>query len=287
MKRTALIAAVCLALAACAQPKEQKVMARFVPERADDFVWENNLVCCRCYGKALEGNPTSPGFDVWVKLPGALVANEWYSHIGEHGSEGYYHHDHGGKDCYKVGVSLGAGASAPVVDGKLCLPATNYRSWEILEEGPEKVVFALTYPEWEVAEGVTAALTKTVTVVPDTYFFKVEDVYTTNADSLCIAAGVFRHVKQGTIEEELTLENGYAIWEKASDTKAEPEEGRIGVAVVMPGAECVQITEDGVHGLVTKTVKSGETLTYYAGNCWSKGKLTTAEAWFETVKAVK
>ena len=47
-----------------------------------DFVFENNLIAGRFYGKALEGNPTSPGIDIWVKLPGALVAK-----INESGSD--------------------------------------------------------------------------------------------------------------------------------------------------------------------------------------------------------
>ena len=79
-------------IASCA-PKEQKVMARFVPERSDDFVWENNYVCYRAYGEALEGNPTSPGFDIWVKTPGALVADERYRMELEEGLS--YHIDHG------------------------------------------------------------------------------------------------------------------------------------------------------------------------------------------------
>ena len=47
-------------------------MARHVPERADDFVFENNLVCGRIYGQALEGNPTSPGIDIWVNEEGKM-----------------------------------------------------------------------------------------------------------------------------------------------------------------------------------------------------------------------
>ena len=62
MKR---IFTVLLALAAlCACSQEKKVMARYVPERSDDFVFENNLIAGRFYGKALEGNPTSPGLRV-------------------------------------------------------------------------------------------------------------------------------------------------------------------------------------------------------------------------------
>ena len=126
-------------------------MARHVPERADDFIFENNLICGRIYGQALEGNPTSPGIDIWVKLPGALVADQRYKDELENGKT--YHKDWGnGKDCYKVAVSLGGGASAPLVDGQLCYPATNWRSYEILSKTPEEVVFVLTYPAWQAGD---------------------------------------------------------------------------------------------------------------------------------------
>ena len=65
---------------AVAEVSGPRVMARAVPERKDDFVFENDLIAGRFYGKALEGDPTSPGIDVWVKLPGALVADDWYAH---------------------------------------------------------------------------------------------------------------------------------------------------------------------------------------------------------------
>jgi pectinesterase len=269
-------------LFACKAP-EQKVMARFVPERADDFVFENNLVAGRFYGEALEGNPTSPGVDIWVKLPGALVANDWYAHAVEDG--GYYHHDHGGKDCYKVAVSLGGGASVPFIADSLRFPATNYRSYEILTEEPEKVVFVLHYPAWDAAEGISVALDKKVTVCADTYFVEVEDTYTfSGADSLVVAAGIKLHGAQETIVEKLAAEDRYAIWEKASDQSVEPEDGMLGVAVVMPGADEVVLREDLDHALLLKKVVSGEKVCYSFGSCWSKGDLQTADAWFDVVR---
>ena len=241
MKRTAVILAFAavFALAGCKQqPAEPKVMARFVPERADDFVFENNLVAGRFYGKALEGNPTSPGIDIWVKLPGALVADTWYPEAQK--DPNYYHHNHGGKDCYKVATSLGGGASAPLIDGRLAMPATNYRSWEILEQTPDKVVFVLHYPEWEAAEGVKVSLDKQVTVVADSYFCRVDDTNKfTGAYKLTIAAGLLRHSAQQTIEQERLTPIAYAIWEHASDQSVEPEDGMLGVAVVVQGAENV------------------------------------------------
>ena len=287
MKRFVFAALALFALAACT-PKEteQKVMARFVPERSDDFVFENNLIAGRFYGQALEGNPTSPGIDIWVKKPGALVADAWYAEAVK--DPEYYHHDHDGKDCYKVAVSLGGGASAPLIAGKLALPATNYRSWEILEQKPDKVVFVLHYPEWEAAEGVLVSLDKQVTVTADSYFCRVDDKYSfSGAEELCIAAGLLRHGAQQTIVEEMQGDDRYAIWEHASDQSIEPEEGFLGVAVVMDGAQQVFADPELDHSLCTRIVRSGETLTYWFGSCWSRGDIQNAQAWFDLVKKQK
>ena len=289
MKKQAIILAFAavFALAGCKQqPVEPKVMARFVPERSDDFVFENNLVAGRFYGQALEGNPTSPGIDIWVKMPGKLVADVWYAEAQK--DPNYYHHNHDGKDCYKVAVSLGGGASAPLIDGKLAMPATNYRSWEIVEQTPDKVVFVLHYPEWEAAEGVKVSLDKQVTVCADSYFCRVDDTYKfTGAETLTVAAGLLRHSAQETIEQERLTPVSYAIWEHASDQSVEPEDGMLGVAVVVPGAKDVCVHEDLDHGIATREIKSGEVFTYCFGSCWSKGDLKTAEEWFAEVEKQK
>ena len=284
MKKLLILSALLLTLAGCESAPEPKVMARYVPERSDDFVFENNLVAGRFYGKALEGNPTSPGIDIWVKLPGKLVANQWYE--GAMKDPDYYHHNHGGKDCYKVSVSLGGGASAPLVNGQLSLPPTNYRSYDILEETPEKVVFVLHYPAWEATEDWTVSLDKKVTVVADSYFCEVEDTYTfTGTETLEIAAGVNRHPAQNPDPEEYISIDRYAIWEPASDQSIEPEDGMLGVAVILQDGEYSYITDDEVHGLCVRTVASGEPFRYKFGSCWSKGKIKSAADWFDLVEA--
>lgn len=289
MKRYALILAFAaiFALAGCNQPaEEQRVMARFVPERSDDFVFENNLIAGRFYGAALEGNPTSPGIDVWVKLPGKLVADKWYAEAQK--DPEYYHHDHGGKDCYKVAVSLGGGASAPLIDGRLAMPATNYRSYDILRQEPDTVVFVLHYPEWEAAEGIKVSLDKQVTVCADSYFCRVDDSYKfTGADSLTIAAGLLLHVAQETITHDMKGNGRYAIWERASDQSVEPEDGMLGLAVYVPGSQDIILDDDLDHAIIIKSVKSGEPFTYYFGSCWSKGELKTPKDWFDEVKKLK
>lgn len=271
-----------LALTGCKNTSEQKVTARAVPERADDFMFENNLIAGRFYGRALEGDPTSPGLDIWVKLPGKLVADEWYAKALEDG--GYYHRDHGGKDCYKVGVSLGGGASVPFVNGNLCWPETNYRSCEILEKTADKVVFVLKYPAWTLGEG-GVSLDKKVTVKADSYFIDVEDTYIfSGTDKLTVAVGFKLHGEQNTVQDKIESKDRIAIWEKASDQSVEPEDGMIGVAVVMPDADSVLYSGDLDHALLLKEISSGETISYSVGSCWSKGDIKTSSAWFDLVR---
>jgi len=285
MKKALLLLATISVFASCAPKQEPKVMARFVPERMDDFVFENNYIAGRLYGQALEGNPTSPGVDIWVKTAGPLVADQRYKDELENGKS--YHIDWGnGKDCYKVAVSLGGGASAPFVDGKILFPQTNFHEWKIMEQTPETVSFVLKYPQWSY-EGVSISLDKKITLTADSYFCKVEDCYTfEGTESLPVVAGVFRHPTQNTIEEERVETDRYAIWEHASDQSVEPEDGMIGVAVYMPGADSTFVMEDCSHGVCLKTVKSGEALSYYFGNCWSKAEIKTVGEWFKLVDSL-
>jgi hypothetical protein len=49
-----------------APPQEPLVLGRAVPERKDDFAWENKIVAYRIYGPALEATgEISSGIDVW------------------------------------------------------------------------------------------------------------------------------------------------------------------------------------------------------------------------------
>lgn len=287
MKKFVFAALALVCALACSPKKEEapKVMARAVPERADDFVFENDLIAGRFYGKALEGNPTSPGLDIWVKLPGELVANDWYEHAVSEDPD-YYHHNHGGKDCYKVAVSLGGGASAPLIGGELRYPATNYRSYEMLEETPTRVRFALNYPAWEV-NGVPVSLRKEVSLEAGSYFADVTDYYTypDSAGILTVAAGFKLHQAQNTVEKAHRGVSRYAIWEHASDQSIEPEDGMLGVALIAPDIDDRYIGPDFEqdHVLFITVVRPGEPFHYRIGSCWSKGDIKTAEDWFALV----
>ncbi len=279
MKKLLLFATAIIIFAGCTD-RTPKVMARAVPERFDDFVWENDYVAYRAYGIALEWQVISPGFDVWVKKGGSLVADEWYK--GATQDPDYYHHDHGGKDCYKVSKSLGGGASSPIVNGELVFPDHNYASSEINEQSPDHISFTLKYNPWTV-DGHQISLSKQITVFADGNFCKAIDTYSGDFDTLTVAAGIIRH----EILDEFSDTDRFAFWEKASDQSIEPEDGLIGLALCMPDADSIVIAGPANHSVALKSIIPGETVTYYFGSCWSKGNIPTSEKWFETVKAFK
>ncbi len=88
------------------EPIESKVYGRLVPERKDDFTWENDKIAFRVYGPALQKTgEISNGIDVWTKRTDKLVIDKWYA--DELSGKSSYHHDNGeGLDMYKVGASL-------------------------------------------------------------------------------------------------------------------------------------------------------------------------------------
>lgn len=98
-----------------------KVFARYVPERLDDFAWENDKVAHRTYGPALAAPDTekrgkevlvTSGLDVWCKRVSYPIVDRWYNKGHDH-----YHKDEGeGMDMYQVGTSRGCGGTG-VWDG--------------------------------------------------------------------------------------------------------------------------------------------------------------------------
>ena len=57
----------------------------------------------------------------------------------------------------------------------------------------------------------------------------------------------------------------------------------IGLGLVMPDADGAALMEG--HSVLCKEIASGETVTYWFGNCWSKGgDIATAQEWFDLVE---
>ncbi|HEV2761394.1 MAG TPA: DUF4861 family protein, partial [Pyrinomonadaceae bacterium] len=257
---------------------EPKTFARHVPERHDDFAWENDRVAFRTYGPALEtANPgalVSSGVDVWTKRTRNLVIDKWYK-MGE----AWYHKDQGeGLDMYSVRQSRGCGGSG-VWDGKRLHTSRNYKSWRVLANGPVRTVFELVYDTWD-AGGVKVSEVKRVTLDAGHNLNRVEStVRFEGAPQINFGFGVARH-KNWKTEVDQSKQNGWlSLWENTGET------GSLGCAVATDPARVTDFTEEEVnkddhnHLLIT-TARPNETVRYYTGAGWDRsGDFADRKAW--------
>lgn len=250
-----------------------EAFGRTVPERYDDYAWENNKVAYRLYGPALETSPeklVTPGIDVWVKCTDKLVIDEWYA-------RGNYHHNYGdGMDCYKVGVTLGSGASLPFAGGKFWMMGHNYATARTLDNGPIRTSVELTYAPFDV-DGTPVTLTKIISLDANQRFNRMDNIYEGAFTEMPIAAGFVRH----DVKQILTGEGWMALCEAVSDSKDPARDGDINLGVILPGAE--MLTDTLGHAVAVKAVKPGRTLTYYAGSGWSQGGVEDMKEWIEEI----
>lgn len=252
-----------------------KAFARFVPERKDDFAWENDRIAFRMYGPALQATgEVSSGVDVWVKNVRRLVINKWYA--GED-----YHTDHGeGLDCYKVGPSRGCGGIA-VWDGKKIFTSKNFTKWKIIANGPVRTIFELSYAPWE-ANGVKVSETKRVSLDAGSNLNRFQSTFTsTKKDKeLMIAIGVVKHQNRGLGNFYSSKLGIFGNWEKNDGSS-----GFTGCGVIIQPNLIADTIETNEHNLFIVKNKPTQQLVYYAGAGWSKsGDFENKEKWFNYLK---
>jgi hypothetical protein len=245
-----------------------EVYGRAVPERMDDFAWENNRIAYRMYGPALEATgEISNGIDVWVKRTDSLIINKWYKMED-------YHNDHGeGLDCYKVGRSLGAGAMAPFANGKLWL-GNNYTSAKVLANGPVRISFLLTYKPFDV-NGQQVYESRLITLDANSNLNRVQEFYSSNMEGIPVAAGIVS--RDGGVVKSDTNLGWLAYWEPTSGAN-----GNTGLAAVIPERDVKVLTDQGHHLCSTTYTKP---FCYYEGASWSKAGFKSEADWFAYVNA--
>lgn len=251
---------------------EAKAYGRYVPERMDDYAWENNLVAYRLYGPALAVEMETPGMDVWVKCTDDLIIDKWFK-------ENDYHHNKGeGMDCYKVGTTLGAGACVPVSGGALVLGG-NYATQRNLDNGPLRTSVLLTYAPVEV-DGKNVAVQRIVSLDADSRFNRVETLFEGGFDKLEFAAGAIMH----DVKELVHTDDYVAFTEAASDSRQPEIDGNISLAVVMPSA--AGYAEIDGHAVLTGEATSGTPVVSFIGSGWSQGGVASHEDWVKLTERV-
>ncbi len=249
---------------------------RYVPERKEDFAWENDKIAFRMYGKELEKTPKEMayGIDVWVKRVSRLILNERYK-------RGDYHIDHGdGLDYYHVGFTLGAGNMMPLDNDTICY-SKNYTSYKVLDNGPLRTTFQLFYDEWKVGKQTVTAV-KTISLDAGSQLNKITVAYKANgSDSLPVVTGII--TRKGSGVKYLNEQAGImAYWEPQHE-----KDGTTGIACLLQ-TPIAQMNDNKGQLVAQANTSVGNIITYYAGAAWDKaGEITNADAWIKYLNSYK
>ena len=264
--------------------KEAVAYSRFVPERTDDYAWENDKIAFRTYGptgqkEALEGvagSTLSSGIDIWLKRTNKSIINKWYAeHVK---SPGYYHTDHGeGYDPYHVGNSRGLGGIGIFEDDSLYV-SQNFMEYKTIASGPLKTIFELSYDPWG---PYNVKETKRISLAVSSNFSKFEISLEAEDGIPNYATGITLHNNQG--EYEINEEEGWVMhWESIDDAKV-GEGIVIAPAAIDSAFAYVSKVPDQSNLLITTAPK--DKFTYYAGFAWEKsGDVSSKEDWIKMLK---
>lgn len=255
--------------------KEQyKAFGRFNRERFDDFVWENDRIAHRTYGKALEtweGEPLSSStIDIWSKRTAKMVVNDWYLSDD-------YHTDHGdGADFYSAGLSRGCGGNGLWAADRLWT-SRNFVNSRVLANGPIRVMFELEYAPFQV-DNINVSEVKRITLDAGSQLDRFQSSYkqfTRPGQTQKLTTGIGLK-KTGGEQVEANAERGWLIkWEKV-----EKNAGNQGLALIVDPKTLDKQTEDKLNHLLLVKVPEKDVVSYWAGFAWDKaGQITDAAAW--------
>jgi hypothetical protein len=269
-----------------------KAFARYVPERLDDFAWENDKIAHRTYGPALAA-PDEPkvgkevlvtsGLDVWCKRVAYPIVDRWYNKGHDH-----YHKDEGeGMDMYQVGPSRGCGGTG-IWNGQQLAVGRNYKTWKVIANGPIRAIFELSYDAWD-AHGAKVSEVKRFTVDAGHNLDQIESTFTVAGGpprDLVVAVGLNKNPtdkgQEPKIEVTRTAASGSLtqwVVQKTND--------QLGTAVIIPAASFQGFAEDDRNLLALAKIASGQPLRYFAGAGWSRaGEFTTSASWNVYVAAI-
>jgi len=254
-------------------PKAENLAhSMFVPQRYDDFAWENDRIAFRMYGPALQNavgkdQLTSSGIDVWVKSVRYPILEKWYK-------SGDYHEDHGeGMDCYGVGTTRGCGGIGIWKNDKLYL-SENYSNWKIIANGPIRTIFELTFNPWDVA-GVKVSEVKRISLDLGSNLnciesrFKVDD-----NQQLQVAIGIVLH--DANEDSVYTTGDGWiGYWEPTGEGK-----GTTGCGIVIDQKVKKKFRRFEKHCGAIVNLPADKKLVYYTGACWDKsGDFAKQDDW--------
>lgn len=249
------------------QPCDTLVWSRYVPERMDDYAYENNVIVGRIYGPALK-SPRTFGPDVWIKNTSRFVFDDWLALRD-------FHRNHGeGMDCYMVGSALGGGACTPLAGDKVSV-GDNYLTWKRLSNGPIRTEAEFTYPPIDV-DGVEVTTVRSLSLDASSRLVHWTTAFeAAGRDSLDIVVGAVLH----DVISIVYGDDYVSFTEWASDSKTPQIDGKISIGVILSDRfKAVPCEMDG-HAVLKFRVKCGETVDYWTASGWDQGGVESPEAW--------
>ena len=245
--------------------------SRFVPERTDDYAWENNRVAFRTFGPVaqkmkedgVKGGTLSSGIDAWLKRVEYPIINKWYKRNDV--KKGAYHKDHGeGLDNFHVGVSRGVGGIAVKVDTAYYF-SKNFTSYKTITTGPIRTSFVLTYATWD-ANGKQIEETKNISLDYGQNLSRFEiEIDGVNQ----ISAGLTLHKKQGITSQNVT-QNWISHWETLDDS--ELGTGIVSAKKYFSGFDKYMSPKKDESNLFAHLNVVNGKVVYYTGFGWKKSK---------------
>jgi hypothetical protein len=253
--------------------------SRFVPERTDDYAWENNKVGFRTFGPTaqkmiedgVKGGTLSSGIDAWLKRVEYPIINKWYKR--DETEKGAYHKDYGeGLDNFHVGVSRGVGGIAVKRDSTYYI-SRNFTNWKTIATGPIRTSFVLDYADWD-ANGQTITERKHISLDYGSNLSRFEiEISGTDA----IYSGLTLHEKEG-VDTQNKSSGWISYWEPLDDSE-------LGTAIVVPDNNMLSSElfdsplKDWSNLYAEIKVNNGKAV-YYAGFGWKKAKeITLKDKW--------
>ncbi len=257
-----------------------RTFARFVPERTDDFTWENDRVAFRTYGpeaqrlaeKKKPNGTLSSGIDLWLKRVAYPIIDNWYAKNIT--SPGYYHIDHGeGYDPYHVGNSRGSGGSG-IWENDTLHTSKNFVKYRIIATGPLRTIFELDYAPWS-KYGVKE--TKRISLDLGSNFSKFENTISSTAKIPNYTLGITLHKEKGTVN--IDAKKGiFRHWEPIDDSFV-GEGILIDPKVVSKAFDHRSKVVDQSQILIETQPKDNLSV-YYVGFAWLKsGQVQSVEDW--------
>lgn len=257
------------------QKPAKKTFARYVPERSDDFAWENDKIAFRAYGPKLRKGGENNGIDCWLKRVDYPIIDKWYGQMKTRS----YHKDWGeGHDPYHVGSSAGCGGTGIWLNGRR-EPLETYIKQEVIESTPQRSQFKLTY-ERKIGGDVYGE-EKTITIELGKRLFDVHSVFTKNgkvAADLPICIGLTTH--EGKAETFSNEKQGWiACWEKIAGsevgTAAKTDSKRMDAIKEVKSAK-----KDESHLFILMKTDRNGAIDYQAGYGWKKaGEIKSSTDW--------